>query len=221
MKFFTFIIALFITIGAFAAPVRRLTRDSKLPTQQLIEKQTITNPAAAATDNGLDDNAGNTSAAAASVSSFDAQPDVARNVVITPGGTTDDVAACTITVSGTNYFDQNISEDFAFLANASTATTGAYAFKTITGVSFPAACEDSPFGATWDLGYGEKIGFKRCMDAAGHYVFSTVAGAYESTRGTVVADNDEVHKNTIDFNGTMNGSNDFEVFFIQSFDCFP
>ena len=42
-------------------------------------------------------------------------PPYPRNLVITPGGTTADVAACSITVAGTNIADEAISEDFAFL----------------------------------------------------------------------------------------------------------
>ena len=210
-----------IVAGVNAAPVRRLYQDVKLPTQQMIEKFSITNPAAAGTTQILNASNGPTSAAAANVTTFVAQPDVPRNLVITPGGTTADVAACTVTVTGTNYFGTTITEDFVFAENASSATTGAKAFKTVSKIAFPANCEDSPWSATWDVGYGEKLGLNRCMDYAGHFVFSTVAGSYESTRATVAADATHVESNTADFNGTMNGSNDFEAFFIQNFRCFP
>jgi hypothetical protein len=208
-------------VTANSAPVRRLYQDVKLPTQQVMEKFTIENPAAAGTTEVLSGSDGPSSASATSVSTFVAQPDVPRNLVITPGGTTADVAACTITVTGTNYFGTAITEDFTFLDNASSATTGSKAFKTVSSVAWAASCEDSPFGATWSIGYGEKLGLNRCMTYAGHFVFSTVAGAYESTRATVAANATGVESNTADFNGTMNGSNDFEAFFIQNFRCFP
>lgn len=203
---------------AFAA-VDIKFQDIKLPSQQMIEKQSIVNPAAAGTADILSANAGNTSSSSASVSTFVAQPDVARNLVITPGGSTGDVAACTVVVNGTNFKGQSISENFAFSANASSATTGAKAFKTVSSVVFPANCEDAPYAATWSVGYGEKLGLNHCLAAAGHVVMSTVAGAFESTRPTVAVNASAIESNTADFNGTMNGSNDFEIFYFQNFRC--
>ncbi len=214
------LLGLLFSVSAYPA-VQRLFQDAKLPTQQMVEKQTITNPAAAGTADVLSAHAGATSAAAASATTFVAQPDVPRNLVITPAGTTADVAACTIVVTGTDFFGAAVTENFAFLANASSATTGAKAFKTVTSVAFPAGCEDSPYGATWSVGYGEKLGLKRCMDSAGHILFSTIAGAKEATAPTMVASASAVSGNTADFNGTMNGSNDFELFFFQNFRCVP
>jgi len=219
--FAVFALVLSFTFAAWAINVQVSRRDMKLATQQLIEKQSIDNPAAAGTNQVLNGSAGATSAAAATVSTFAAQPDVPRNLVMTPGGTTTDVEACNVVISGTNIFGQAITETFAFSANASTATTGTKAFNTVTSVAFPADCESGGFAATWSIGYGEKLGLKRCMDAAGHLAWSTVGGSYESTRATMAVDADEVEKNTADFNGTMNGSNDFEIFFLQNFRCMP
>ncbi len=216
---FTVMVMMFAT-DSYSA-IQRIFQDVKLPTQKVLEHQTITNAGTTTTANILSASAGPTSAAVAVVSSFLVQPDVPRNLVITPGGTTADVGTCTLTVTGTNYFGRTITEAFAFAANASSATTGAKAFKTITSASFAAACEDSPFGATWSIGWGEVIGLKRCMTNAGHWVQSTVDGAFESTRATIVADADEVEKNTANFNGTLNGAADFEAFFVQNFGCLP
>jgi len=223
MRNFIVLTFLIFSLHAFSAPVKRQFRDMKLATQQLMEKQTITNPAAAAADDVLSGDAGNASAAAATQTTFDAQPDVTRTLTITPTGTTADVAACTITVTGTDFHGQTITDTFAFLANASTVTAGTKAFKTVVSVAFPAACEDSPFGATWNVGYGEGLGLKRCLDSAGHAVFSTVSGAYEATRATVAVDAANIEGNTADFNGTMDGAADFEIFFLQNFakTCFP
>jgi hypothetical protein len=216
------LIAVVFMVGtAQAVPFDVERRDIKLPSQQMIEKQTITDPAAAGTTQVLSGSDGPSSAAAATVTTFVAQPDVPRNLVITPGGTTGDVESCVITVTGKNIFGQTITEDFTFAANASTAQTGNKAFKSVSSIAWPASCESGGFAATWSVGYGEKLGLKRCLDAAGHYLWSTVAGAYESTRATISADSDEVEKNTADFNGTMNGSNDFEIFFVQNFRCNP
>lgn len=226
MRFFSsFILLVFLafTVSTFGLPIKRQFRDMKLVTQKLIEYQTIINPAVAAADDILSDDAGNASAAEAIQTTFDAQPDVPRSVTITPTGTTADVAACTIVVVGTDFHSQTISENFVFAENASTVTVGAKAFKTIVSVTFPAACEDSPFGATWDVGYGEKLGLKRCLDQAGWVLGSTVAGVWETTRPTMAADAANIEGNTADFNGTMDGAADFEIFFFQNFaqSCFP
>jgi hypothetical protein len=214
------LIGLTLAHTSHAIPVAIGTRDVKFPSQQMVEKQSIDNPAAAGTTQVLSGNAGATSAAAATVTTFVAQPDVPRNLVITPGGTTGDVEACTVTVTGTNIFGRSISETFAFLADASTATTGAKAFKTVTSISWAANCESGSFAATWSVGYGEKLGLKRCMANAGDIFFSLLNGAKEGTAPTMTADSDEVEKNTADFNGTMNGSNDFVLYFIQNYGCF-
>lgn len=218
---FTILFTLAFAVTAGAYPVEVFKRDVKLATQQVIEKQTITNPAAAGTTQVLSANAGPTSAAVKMVSTFVAQPDVPRNLVITPAGTTGDVESCVVTVTGTNIFGRAISETFSFAADASTATTGSKAFKSVSSVSWAANCESGGFAATWSIGYGEKLGLQRCLAAAGDWFHSTLNGAKEATAATVVADADEVEKNTADFNGSMNGSNDFVAYYIQNFGCFP
>lgn len=218
--FTTLFLSMFLATQGNAS-IKRQFQDMKMASQQMIEKQSFTNLAAADLDAALDGHAGNTAAAAVVVSTMLAQPDSPRNVVVTPGGTTADVAACVVVVAGTDIFNKAISENFSFLENASTATTGAKAFKTVTSVTFPANCEDSTYGATWDVGYGEKIGMKRCMDYAGHVVFTTIDGAKETTAPTMAASASAVSGNTVDFHGTMNGTSDFELFFFQNFRCFP
>jgi hypothetical protein len=221
----TAILALLLGSESLAAIAPRY-QDIKLPTQQMVEKQTILAPAAGGTTNILNAHAGPTSAAALSVTSFVAQPDVPRNLVITPGFSTADVGTCTVTVSGTDFFGASITEDFAFADNASTATTGNKAFKTVTSISFAASCEDGSFAAKWFVGYGEKLGLKRCLSHPGHVLFSTAGSLssqiYESTRPTISSGGTTaVSLNTADFNGTMNGANNFEIFFFQNYRCLP
>lgn len=212
-------LALFAMVTTAHAVPRRLFQDLKLPTQQMVEKFTISDPIAASATRVVSGTAGATSAAVATLTTFSAQPDVARNLTITPGGTTGDVEACTVTVTGTNYKNAVITEDFAFLADASTATVGAKAFKTVTSVSWAADCESGGFAATWSIGVGEKLGLNHCLDKAGHLLMSTAAGAFESTRATMAVSASAIESNTADFNGTMNGSNDFEIFYFQNFLC--
>jgi hypothetical protein len=219
MKYLLLLATIITCTTVFALP-RRMQQDIKLPTQKVIEAQAITDPGAADADAIENEAAGGTSAAAATLSSgFDGQPDVPRNVVITPSATTTDIESCVITVSGTNIRGAAITEDFTFAANDTAAQTGAKAFKTVTSVAFPASCESGGYAATWDIGYGEKLGLSKCIDGTGYFLSSMVAKAYETTRATVVADDDEVEKNTADFNGTMNGANDFVALYIQNFRC--
>jgi len=92
------------------------------------------------------------------------------------------------------------------------------AFASVTSIVFP--IQDGP-NALYDVGVIDVLGMKRCMNYAGHLLFSTFDGAYESTRATVTADADEVEKNTVDINGTLDGAKDIELFFFQNFRCFP
>lgn len=219
--FMTIFFMAFIFSVMASAYVVPTYRDLKPATQVMIERQDFGSPVAASADYSKAAYAGATSAAAVTLSSFTAQPDVPRNIVITPGGTTTDIENCIIVVNGTNYFGKSISENFVFAANASTDTTGAKAFKSLSSVVFPANCESGGFAATWSIGIGEKIGLKRCMANAGDWIWSQVGGAYESTRATIANSATAVESNTADFNGTMNGSNAFLGFFIQNFACLP
>jgi len=208
---------------SFGIPVKRQFQDMKLVTQQLVEKQTFTNPAVAGTTDVLSANAGNIATTAVTVSTFVAQPDITRNLVLTPGSTTADIALCTVVINGTDFHGQTISENYLVTENQSTATTGSKAFKTVSSVVFPANCEVTPFGATWSIGYGEKLGLKRCLANAGDILFSLIDGAKEGTAPTMVKDAANIEGNTADFNGTMNGASDFVLYFFQNFaqSCFP
>lgn len=212
-----------LTLFAMAAQAYTVPtfRDIKPSTQVMIERQDFGVPIAADTDYVKTTYAGATSAAAVTLSSFTAQPDVPRNLTITPTGTTGDVEACVIVVNGTNFFGRAISESFTFIADASTAQTGSKAFKTVSSVVFPANCESGGFAATWIIGVGEKIGLKRCMANAGDWVWSEVAGVYETTRATIANSASAIESNTADFNGTMNGSSRFLGHFVQNFACMP
>lgn len=82
-------------------------------------------------------------------------PDVPRNLSVTPAGTTADVAAGDVTITGTNVEGKVISEAFTFLANASTATVGVKAFKTVTSIAIP--IQDGA-AATFSVDTGAKLG---------------------------------------------------------------
>ncbi len=218
MKNLFLILTMIFSTVAFARP-QVLRTDIKPASQVMLEKQTITTPILASANRVKTTYAGPTSAAALVLSSFTAQPDVPRNITITPTGTTTDVESCVITVAGTNYFDASITDTITFAANASTVGATTKAFKTVSSVSWPADCESGAFAATWTIGVGDVLGMKRCMDAAGHVAFATFNGAYEGTRPTCLADATHVESNTCDINGTLDGAKDVELYFIQNWRC--
>jgi len=220
MKFLTSFILLafmFSVSNAFGLSYKREFRDKKLLTQKLIEFQEIDNAVLADVDR-LQTAVTTSASVITTVTTFLAQPDVTRNITVTPGGTTADVAAGNVVVTGTNYNDKVITESLAFLANASTATAGLSAFKTVTSVVFPV--QDGA-AATFTIGVGDVLGLKRCMDSD-HFIQATFDDVFEATRATVVFDADEVEKNTVDINGTLNGAKDIDLMFIQNFaaSCF-
>ena len=209
-----------LALDVQAVPVQRLFQDAKLPTQQMIEKQEVLNAVVSSQVRLSSSVAGPTTGNTTVVSSFALQPDVPRNLTIIPGATTAHVGNCVVTVAGTDYLNKALSENFTFLAGASTVQTGLHAFKTVVSATFPAGCETTPFDATWSIGVGEKIGLKRCMAESGDVLFSLLNGAKEATLPTVTAHASDVSLNTADFVGTMDGNNDFIVYFIQNFGCF-
>ncbi len=216
-KLQAFFATLFILLAIPAhAVIRPYYQDVKFPTQQVLEKQTVVAPIVATTNYIVTTNAGPTSAAAANITTFAHQPDVPRNLTITPTGTTGDVEACVITVSGTDINNAAITENFTFLADASTVQTGSKAFKTVSNVAFPASCESGGFAATWIVGVGAKLGMKRCMSNAGD-VFKALFNGANETVGTVAASASAVSANTYTPTGTPDGTKDVVLYFVQNF----
>lgn len=214
-----FLIPLFFALSSHAA-VERRSLDLSLPSQQMVERQVITAPGATTAASILSANAGNTTSAAATVSSFLAQPDVPRALVITPGGTTTAVAPCTIVVNGTSIQNTTILDTFAFTNNQSTPVRGSKAFKTVTSIVFPANCEDGSFDATWSVGYDSKLGLKKCMRNTGNFFHATLNGVLEATRPTIAYGATLVEDNTIVLSSALNGT-DVEAFFMQNYRCNP
>jgi hypothetical protein len=128
-------------------------------------------------------------------------PPYPRNLVVTPGGTTAGVPADDVVVVGTNFADEVISEAFAFEANATAATVGALAFKTVTSVTIPQLDEA---GATFKVGWGDKLGLP-IMSDYNAVLGATVDGTRETTFPAVVFDEDEIEKNTVDLHTALNG----------------
>lgn len=184
--------------------------------QDVLEVFVAVDPTATAADHVLNDNAGDTDGSGATVSTFAAQPDIPRNITVTPGGTTADVAAGDVVITGTNLKGATITETLTFTANQSTAEVGTKAFASVTSISFPA--EDSPYGATWDVGIGSALGLGKCMDGAGDGIVAQIDGAADGS-ATFAASATAVESNTLTPNSAPDGSRDFKAFFVRNWRC--
>lgn len=216
MKMLIQIFLLFTLSMAANSAVRRFSQDAKLPTQQMIEKQDIDDAILADVDYVLNDTNPTSTTATTTVSSFLNQPDVCRALSITPGGTTADVPAGDITINGTNYWNDSISEAFTLAANQTTIAHGTKAFCSVTSIVFPA--QDGA-DATYDVGVNDVLGLKRCMDNTGALIYTAFDGVYESTRATITSHATTIELNTIDINGTLDGAKDINAYFMQNFRC--
>lgn len=149
---------------------------------------------AAVTDTGVDQ----------TISTGLTNPPCPRNVTATAGGTAGDIKAVQMIITGTNYLDEVITETLpAFTVNTAGIVSGAKAFKTVTSYVQPA---HDGTGATVSLGFGDILGLPFLLDNGNTVLQTALAGVKEGTAATVVADNDEVEKNTVDLNSALNGT---------------
>lgn len=139
-------------------------------------------------------------------------PDYARVVTATSGGTAGDIGALQVTVHGTNMNDEVISEVLpTFTANSATTVTGSKAFKTVTSYEVPA---HDGTGATTSIGVGDALGIPYKLD------HNTVLAAYldnalEGTAPTVATSATALESNTVDLNSALDGSK-VDVYLIVS-----
>lgn len=128
-------------------------------------------------------------------------PDVPRALRLAFGGTTGDIAACTVTVHGTNVEGKPIYEEFAVSANQSADIEGNKAFKTVTKIHIPA--QDGTAG-TISVGYNNKIGVNHRLQpnetTVKVYTSTSVATRIPPTlqgAPTVAANDNSVELNTV------------------------
>lgn len=130
------------------------------------------------------------------------QPPCARTITATAAGTQNDTGAVSVIVYGTNINDEVISETLpAFTVNQSATKTGSKAFKTITSVFLPS---HDGTGATVSIGYSDALGVP-FMFSKKPYLRATLDGVIEANAPTQVNDADEIEKNTVDLNSSLNG----------------
>lgn len=130
-------------------------------------------------------------------------PAVPRNITATAGGTAGDIKAVQVTITGTNYDDEVITETLpAFTVDTAGIVTGSKAFKTVTGISIPAM---DGAGATVTIGWGDKLGlpFKLAQNTV---LFAFLGNTKEGTAPTVAVSATAVESNTVDLNSALNGT---------------
>lgn len=176
-----------------------------------MRRQTWSNALATDADRLLNDQATSNTVVTA-VTSFLAQPDFARQITVTPGGTTASVPAGDVTIVGTNIRGEVISDVVTFLANASTVGATTKAFKTVTSITFPV--QDGA-GATYDVGINDALGLDRCM-TADEVQSASMDGTFEATRPTVTYHVSDVSKNTVTPNTALNAAKDLRVVYIAT-----
>lgn len=130
-------------------------------------------------------------------------PDTARNVTATAGGTAAAVGAIQVIVAGTNAAGEAITETLpAFTLSTPGTVTGNKAFKTVTSITIPA---HTGTGATTAVGTGAKLGLPRKLQR------NLVAAAFlnnarEGTAPTVATSASALESNTVTLNSTLDGT---------------
>lgn len=133
---------------------------------------------------------------------FVAQPPCARNVTVTVAATTaGHVKAAAITVTGTNMAGEEISEEFTPTVDTPATLTGTKAFASVTQVEVPAQDGDS---VTVDVGFGQLIGLPYKLSKK--RVFVTLNDGVVDTAPTLAISATVLESNTVDFNGSLDGS---------------
>lgn len=158
-------------------------------------------PGVADADGILDDQATSASAVTTVTTGFLAQPDVARQISVLPGGTTADVPAGDVTIVGTDIFGNAQTDTVTFAANASTAQNTTKAFKTVTSISFP--IQDGA-GATYDVGWTGALGLPVALPT-NSVIRAALNGTLEGTAPTLTAASTP-QATLIDLNSALNGS---------------
>lgn len=131
------------------------------------------------------------------------QPSVPRNITATAGGTSGDVKAIQVVITGTNYADEVITETLpAFTVNTTGSVTGSKAFKTVTSILIPA---HDGTGATTAIGFGEKLGLPDKLPT-NTVLLASLGGTKEGTAPTVTTSTTALESNTVDLNSALNSS---------------
>lgn len=130
-------------------------------------------------------------------------PAYPRALTATAGGTATDIKAIQVTVTGTNFNDEVITEVLpAFTVDTAGTVQGSKAFKTVTSISIPTHDGN---GATTAIGFNEKMGlpFKLARNSVLNAYLNNVK---EGTAPTVTTSSTALESNTADLNSALNGT---------------
>lgn len=142
------------------------------------------------------------------VSTFTGALDVPRQVaVIASEGAASIAKDDTVTIYGTNYAGEAISEVLKFAAGQSTAKNTAQAFKTVTG----ATIGPSTVGVKFNVGWTDVLGLPFKLAATEKMALEYGAGALQTTPGTFTVDASVLGKNTYDPQTSLNASNTVQL----------
>jgi hypothetical protein len=141
-------------------------------------------------------------------SAFDGELDVPRQVaVIASEGAASIKKDDTVTIYGTNYAGEPISEVLKFAAEQATAEVTDQAFKTVTKVIIG----ESADGVKFNVGWTDVLGLPFKLAATEKMALEYGAGVLQTTAGTFTVDASVLGKNTYDPNTTLNGSNTVQL----------
>lgn len=127
-------------------------------------------------------------------------PSVPRNITATAGGTSVSIKAVQVTITGTNFAGEVITEDLpAFTVDTAGIVTGSKAFKTVTSIAIPAM---DGAGATVAVGFGEMLGlpYKLAHNTVRDTFLDNIK---EVTAPAVTTSSTAIDGNTIDLNTAL------------------
>ena len=142
------------------------------------------------------------------VTAFDGELDVPRQVaVIASAGAASIKKDDTVTIYGTNYAGEPISEVLKFAAEQATAKVTAQAFKTVTKVIIG----ESTVGVKFNVGWTDVLGLPFKLAATEKMALEYGAGVLQTTAGTFTVDAEVLGKNTYDPNTELNATNTVQL----------
>lgn len=174
---------------------------------QPFRRQTWASPAAK--KNNYCSSASSTdSASTTSITTF-TNPDFPRNIILRTAGTTADVKTGNIEITGTDINGEALVDLIAITDDYAGNKTGSECFKTVTKIDIPAQDDD---GATYAFGVGEALGLDRKL-TSNTVILAIVDNDYETSRPTIVYNEDEISSNSITTNTVPDGSKNIECLY--------
>jgi hypothetical protein len=129
-------------------------------------------------------------------------PDVARTILLTPGGTTANVTAVSCIITGTDINGNALTETApAFSAGAATTKTTVNAFATVTSITQPA------IGTSVTVAYGTTAQLGLPWNLTRNTVIAAyLGGTKEGTPPTVTTHATDVSKTLVQLSSALNAS---------------